>query len=422
MYYRDHPQDFQNFRKVPKTGVIYVMAEARKKGFHYGHKSWANLGQGAPETGPLPGAPDRLTSIPVAPATHEYGPVGGIDDLRDAVANLYNKRYRRGMGSRYSAENVAISAGGRIGLTRIAAALSSVNLGHFLPDYTAYEELLDIFRDFVPIPILLSEQEGFRPGPDLLRKEVVGMGLGAVLLSNPCNPTGQLVFGNTLDQWIQAGRELRSMLIFDEFYAHYLYDEAAGKPSLSACAYVEDVDADPVVVLDGFTKNWRYPGLRLAWTVGPKRVIEHIISAGSFLDGGAPHAIQKCAIPLLDQAVADKEAHSIQKHFSAKRRIMLEHIKKMGLGLAAKPQGSFYCFVSLAGLPEPLQNGMAFFEEALKRRVICVPGVFFDVNPGKRRSHIPSRLEQFVRLSYGPPIEEMTRGLDRFESLIKSFY
>ena len=29
-----------------------------------------------------------------------------------------------------------------------------MNLGHFLPDYTAYEELLDIFKAFTAIPIL----------------------------------------------------------------------------------------------------------------------------------------------------------------------------------------------------------------------------------------------------------------------------
>ena len=45
------------FRPVPYTGVIYVMAEAQKRGWRYGHPDWANLGQGQPETGPLPGAP-----------------------------------------------------------------------------------------------------------------------------------------------------------------------------------------------------------------------------------------------------------------------------------------------------------------------------------------------------------------------------
>ncbi|MCA9662763.1 MAG: pyridoxal phosphate-dependent aminotransferase, partial [Myxococcales bacterium] len=133
------------FRPVPRTGVIYVMTEAAARGFRYGHPEWANLGQGAPETGALPGSIPRLESIPLDDTTHEYAPVVGLMELREAVADLYNQRYRRGMPSRYSAENVAIAAGGRVSLTRLATSLGAVHLGHLLPDYTAYEELLDIF-------------------------------------------------------------------------------------------------------------------------------------------------------------------------------------------------------------------------------------------------------------------------------------
>jgi hypothetical protein len=39
---------------------------------------------------------------------------------------------------------------------RACAAIAPIHLGHFLPDYTAYEELLDVFRRFLPIPILLD--------------------------------------------------------------------------------------------------------------------------------------------------------------------------------------------------------------------------------------------------------------------------
>lgn len=37
---------------------------------------------------------------------------------------------------------------------------------------------------------------------------------------------------------------------------------ADGDGLVSAARYVDDVDADPVVLFDGLTKNWRYPGWR----------------------------------------------------------------------------------------------------------------------------------------------------------------
>ncbi|MEM1032950.1 MAG: aminotransferase class I/II-fold pyridoxal phosphate-dependent enzyme, partial [Myxococcota bacterium] len=189
------------FRPVPRTGVIFVTTEARRRGFHNGDPSWCNLGQGQPETGPLPGAPERIESLGIDPLDQEYAPVTGIPELREAVAAMYNRMYRRGLPSQYTAENVCISGGGRTALTRAAASLGRINLGHFLPDYTAYEELLDIFRAFTAIPILLEPERGYTFTPDDLRREVLGRGLGALLLSNPCNPSGKLVRGDDLRRW-----------------------------------------------------------------------------------------------------------------------------------------------------------------------------------------------------------------------------
>lgn len=395
------------------------MMEAEKKGFYYGNPEWSNLGQGAPETGPLPGSPRRLHNIPLDHIAYEYGPVAGIRELREAVAALYNARYRRGLPSQYTAENVAICSGGRLGLTRVAAALGSVHLGHFLPDYTAYEELLDLFRAFVPIPILLSSEEGFRVNAENLYREIMGKGLGALLLSNPGNPTGQLIGGEGLNQLIYTAGKLQCALILDEFYSHYLYDSSASdQVSLSAAAHVEDVDKDGVIIVDGLTKNWRYPGLRLSWTVAPKEIINRLASAGSFIDGGTIQALQRSAISLLDPDQADSEALAIQKHFKRKRQKFLRRLPALNLVLKAEPQGAFYCFASLEKLPEPLRDGMAFFRACLEHKVICVPGEFFDVNPGRRRGHLPSRLKGYVRLSFGPTEKEIDSGLDRLSRMI----
>lgn len=411
--------DSRAFRTVPRTGVIYVMEKAAARGYTNRDPDWVNLGQGAPETGPLPGSPPRLDAIPIGAGACEYAPVAGIWELRCAVAELYNHRFRGHSDSKYGPENVAIAAGGRTALTRIAASLDRVHLGHFLPDYTAYEELLDLFRDFLPISILNKDQR--LPDAERLGEEIIGRGLGALLLSNPTNPTGDVVYGAELDAWVRGARERGCALVFDEFYSHYIYDEALSDAGAnSAARYVEDVDTDPVLVVDGLTKNWRYPGLRLCWTLGPKHVIEAITSAGSFLDGGAPHPIQQAAIGLVDIERASAEARSIQAEFGAKRRLMIDRIRAMGMVLEAEPLGGFYCFASLEDLPPHLQNGTDFFEAALERKVICIPGRFFDVNPGKRRSHIPSRLHGFVRLSFGPSMAELELGLDRLAELCAS--
>src|SRR5262249_46490524 len=291
---------FAAFREVPRTGVIYVTTEANKHGYSSSADDWCNLGQGMPESEALAGAPPRIDSLPIQDGDQEYPRVAGRWELREAIAGFYNELFRRGMGSKYSAENVGVSGGGRSALTRVAASLGNINLGHFLPDYTAYEELLSVFRLFSPIPILLEPERGYAFSGADLRREVLGRGLSAILASNPANPTGKAIGGDDLAGWGAGGRERDRALVFDEVYSHYVWrpDLQAQGGIETAARYVEDVDRDPVVILDGLTKNWRYPGWRVTWTVAPRRVIEGVVSAGSFLDGGGSRPLQRKAIEL----------------------------------------------------------------------------------------------------------------------------
>jgi N-succinyldiaminopimelate aminotransferase len=413
----------QAFRAVPRTGVVYVTKEAIAHGYQTGDPEWSNLGQGQPETGALPGAPPRIAALSIDPADHYYAPVAGVQELREAVAALYNRLYRKGMGSQYTAENVAVSGGGRAALTRAVASLDQVNLGHFLPDYTAYEELLDIFRLVTPIPILLRREQGYAFSAEDLRREVIGRGLSVLLFSNPCNPMGKLVSGYELAEWIDVGRELDCTLLIDEFYSHYVWDAGEGEPgpSVSAARYVEDVDRDPVVIVDGLTKNWRYPGWRVTWTLGPRSVIEAIESAGSFLDGGGSRPQQRAAVGLMEPDLVIAESKAIREVFLPKRELILRRARELGMRVHPEPAGTFYAFVSVRDLPEPISDGMAFFRAALEHKVICVPGVFFDVNPGHRRAQRLSRFHQHVRLSFGPGLDEVARGMDRLEEMIRGY-
>lgn len=410
---------FPGFRPVPMTGVIYVTTKAAAKGFSMESEEWANLGQGAPETGPLPGEEQTAcTSIDVS--TYEYAPVAGLWELREQVAKLYNTLYREGKSSQYTAENVAISSGGRLALTRLASALGTIHVGHCIPDYTAYEELLTVFRAFTPIPILLQEQEGYTLSPEQLRERIAGLGLGAFLLSNPGNPTGQHIRGEQLRGWVDTARDTECTVIFDEFYSHYVYaDSGVEQNVVSAAQYVDDVNSDPVVLVDGLTKNWRRPGWRICWTIGPASVIQAITSAGSFLDGGASHPLQLATIPLLEPQSVLRNAKKLQQHFLQKRDYVLRRLVEMNIDVAHSPQGSFYCWANLSRLPEPLRDGMRFFEAGLEEKVITVPGEFFDVNPEKRRR--TAAYKAYSRISFGPSMPTLTRGFDALQRVINAY-
>ncbi|MGB5702791.1 MAG: pyridoxal phosphate-dependent aminotransferase [Polyangiales bacterium] len=404
------------FRPVPRTGVIYVTVEAQKLGFSLDAPGWCNLGQGQPDTGQLPGAPQRVTRIDVRARDLDYAPVAGVWELREAVADLYNSLFRRGMRSQYSAENVCIAGGGRVAVMRACAAIAPIHLGHFLPDYTAYEELLDVFRRFLPITILLDPKQGYEFTREELEQEILGRGLSAILASNPCNPTGKVVQGDTLAGWVDTARSSSCALLLDEFYSHYVW--SGDQSIISAAQFVENVDEDPIVVFDGLTKNWRYPGFRVSWILGPKRVIESAASAGSFLDGGGVAPMQRAAIDLVQEKPTLAETAALQTEFRQKRDFLVEGLKEIGVRFDVEPQGTFYAWGDLSGLPASLRNSDDFFKAALERQVICVPGHFFDVNPGKRRTGRPSRFVQHARFSFGPPMPVLEEALGRIRTMV----
>ena len=409
------------FRSIPYMGVIWVVTEAMKLGFTNGDPDWCNLGQGQPEVGDMPGAPPRISSIAIEPQDHAYGPVGGTDELREAIAAHYNRLYRDGHVSRYTADNISVAAGGRLVLTRAFSALGGGTLGYQVPDYTAYEDMINYHRHrFDTVALHADEADGFVLPPDRIGEAMAAEGLTALVLSNPCNPTGRVIRGDDLAAYLHHARKNDCTLLLDEFYSHFIYegDQPAAGP-VSAAAHVEDVDRDRVLLIDGLTKCFRYPGWRVGWAVGPRDMIETLNRAASAIDGGPGQPIQRGALAVLDPGRADGETTALREVFSTKRNLMARRLKAMGIRCAHEPDATFYAWATLADLPPPLNDADTFFRRALESRVLTVPGRFFDVNPGAVRQG-PSPLSSWMRFSFGPPIDNVERGLDRLESMIRT--
>ncbi|KAG1903858.1 pyridoxal phosphate-dependent transferase [Suillus fuscotomentosus] len=378
------------------TGVIYCSDRAIANGFNYANShEWANLGQ---------------ENIPLPVDSLEYAPTTGVKELREAVAHLYNDTYRKGKASQYTYENVCIVPGGRAGLSRVAAVIGDVYCSYQVPDYTAYDQVLSAFKRLVPVPTACHK---YRLDIEQTKKDILTQGLAVVIASNPRNPTGQVIAGKDLKELVSLSRE-NTTIILDEFYSWYIYpdnEKDIGK-SISSAEYVEDVNSDSVVIIDGLTKNWRLPGWRVCWVIGPKNLITALSQSGSFLDGGANHPMQLAALPLLEPSRVKIEKVALQRHFKAKRDHVLKRLHALHLDVEVPPQATFYVWLNLEKLPPPLNNGLTFFEELLKEQTIVIPGIFFDINPAHRRNLFNSPCHHYVRLSFGPPMKDLDKGLD----------
>ena len=171
--------------------------------------------------------------------------------------------------------------------------------------------------------------------------------------------------------------------------------------------------------MNGLTKNWRCPGFRVCWIVAPKAIVEMLSSAGSFLDGGANAPLQKLALPLMELDFIRRDTWALQRHFKKKRDFLLRELSALGITVEWTPKATFYIWADIRNLPPPLNDCLVFLEEAVRHKVIIVPGIFFDINPRDIRNIRNSKCISFVRFSYGPGIENLEKGVKQIRNMVE---
>lgn len=402
------------FKSYPKAGVISVMEEAAKLGFSYTNPDWCNLGQGGPELAEIDGCIPRINQINLSCAQHGYAPVAGLPELRQNVADVYNFLFRKEKTQKYSGKNVLIGGGGRLVLSRIMGSFGNIKLGFFNPDYASYKGIMNVFNNVEPVEFRLDPEKSFQVDLTELEKFIIDNRIQAFLISNPCNPTGTVIQGDKLKQLILLAKKHNFSLIIDEFYFNHIYSNGEEK-MVSAAEFIEDIEDTPIILVAGLSKAFRYPGWRLCWALGPVDTIENISSVSSFLDGGASHPIQVAAVELVEKDNLLQETIAIHRRYKQKRNYMFNQLKQLGLS-ASIPDGAFYIWVNLSSLPAPLNDGYEFFKAGLRKKVIVVPGEFFDLR--KNISREENLFRNYIRLSFSPTFEVVKLGMEKMKEVV----
>ena len=148
-------------------------------------------------------------------------------------------------------------------------------------------------------------------------------------------------------------------------------------------------------------------------------IIEKLGRAASAIDGGPSLPIQRAALQLFEPRCVDIETKALRKVFSRKQNIMLQSLRKNGILCSSDANSTFYLWADISKLPSPINYSDSFFKEALKYKVITVPGYMFDIHPSQEQKD--SEFNQYIRFSFGPTEENIQMGLERITQLIKSY-
>jgi aspartate/methionine/tyrosine aminotransferase len=129
--------------------------------------------------------------------------------------------------------------------------------------------------------------------------------------------------------------------------------------------------------------------------------------------------MQKASLEILTADHARAEAEAIRTAFRRKRNKLVDGLRALGVRIEREPEGTFYVWGNVSNLPPGLNTGDELFRRALEKKVIVVPGHFFDVDPGQRRVGRASRFNQHVRFSFGPSEETIDTAIARLTEVVR---
>jgi aspartate/methionine/tyrosine aminotransferase len=309
----------------------------------------------------------------------------GILPLREAVADHFAAAY----GVRISPDQVLITAG--------TSPAMMLLFGHLLdpgdevltgdPYYACYPNFVR-YADgrFVTIPT--SEADGFALDPAAVRAHV-GARTRAVLINSPANPTGTVLAPEALGRIATAAAEAGAVVVSDEIYHALVYEGRAH-------SILEFTDR--AFVLNGFSKAFAMTGWRLGYVVGPAAEIRALQKVFGNFFISTNEFVQWAGVAALREAADDTRRFCAI--FAERRGVMVEGLRRIGLGVGHEPEGAFYVLANArAWTNDSTRFALELLDEA---HVAVTPGAAFGPNA-----------EGYLRFSYASSVARIEEGLRR---------
>lgn len=307
----------------------------------------------------------------------------GIPELREAISEYYEQRYR----AEVPPDRIVVTAGTSPGLFLAFSALLEAGDQVVLsnPHYACYPHFIR-FLNGEPVFVNVEEQEGFQYRPERIR-EVLSPRTKGILINSPSNPTGNLLD----EERMAAIAQLGPLVISDEIY-HGLVYEGTEHSILEF--------TDRAIVLNGFSKLYAMTGWRLGYLILPPEFVRPIQKIHQNFFISANDFVQWAGVAALRQAEADVER--MRGIYDERRRFILQRLRDLGFGVTVEPTGAFYI---LANAKHFSEDSYAFAFDILDRaRVGVAPGIDFGTHA-----------EGYLRFSYATSKERIQEGMDRLE-------
>jgi LL-diaminopimelate aminotransferase len=322
------------------------------------------------------------------PSNHKYPETGGMERLRRAIVEWYEKRF--GVVLNPDREVLPL-IGSKEGIGHMA--LCFIEPGDIAlvtdPGYPVYS-MSTVLAGGEGYPVPLREENDFLPDLAAIPREVAGKAK-LIWLNYPNNPTGATAGLDFFQEAVHFAQSHNLAICHDAAYTEVAFDGFC-PPSFLQASGAKEVGVE----FHSLSKSYHMTGWRVGMVVGNAEMIDALFRVKSNLDSGVPQAIQEAAIEALrgpQDCIAEHNAA-----LQARRDKLMGVLKRIGLD-AKVPKAAFYVW---ARVPQG-QTSADFTKKLLTEVGIAV-------TPG---SSYGREGEGYVRFSLTIADNRLEQGMNR---------
>jgi len=361
-----------------------------------------NFGAGEPDFD----TPDHIKKAAISAIEAgftKYTPVGGIDELKDAII----AKLKHDNGLEYGRPNIFASCGAKHTLFNLAQVLFEAGDEVIIPApyWVSYPDIV-VLSGATPVVVSTTEEDGFKLKAHDLARAVTGK-TKAVIVNSPSNPTGMAYSEAELKSLAEVVRDKNLIVISDDIYEKIAY----GSLRFANIAMTGEEMKDRTIVVNGVSKTYSMTGWRIGYAAGPRDVISAATDYQSQNTSNPTSISQKAAVAALmgDQAPVTAMVTEFQK----RRDYIVDALNGIRGIRCMKPQGAFYAFPNTSGL-----YGKSFKGRQISGSVDLAAYLLDEaevaVVPGD-----PFGSDDHIRLSFATSMENIEEGLKRIRRALE---
>jgi aspartate aminotransferase len=144
----------------------------------------------------------------------KYTPVGGIDELKDAIIN----KFKRDSQLTYKRSEILVSCGGKHSFYNLAQAIFDQGDEVIIPApyWVSYPPMVALAGG-TPVIVETTEKNEFKITPEVLKKAITPK-TKALIINTPSNPTGSAFTETELEKIAEIAISKNFFVISDEIY------------------------------------------------------------------------------------------------------------------------------------------------------------------------------------------------------------